>query len=162
MGSSRLSEIWILCARSQFGNGWGAEQKIVPDRPCMSTLLDVYVYANFSRYLSLQSISRWVKIAYARPNCNFYPNFPLATACWVLNIKTCFPAELQSSPAKEYDGGRKRSPPVVAVEVATKTGFGDAHLQQSWRGHFRANSPHFIRRPLSMANLRSFDFFMVF
>ena len=80
----------------------------------------------------------------------------------MLGIRTRFPATNHGASAKEYDGGRTGTAQVVTEEMATNTGFGDADLQRSLSGSFTPDPAHFVRRPLSMANLRSFEIFWFF
>ena len=77
----------------------------------------------------------------------------------MLGIRTRFPATNHGASAKEPAGGRTRSPQVVTEEMAANAGFGDAHLQRSLSGCFRADPAHSCGRPLSMANLESFEKF---
>ena len=80
----------------------------------------------------------------------------------MLGIRISSPATNHGASAKEYDGGRTRSPRVVTEEMAANAGFGDAHLQRSLSLRFRADPAHFAPRPLSMANLESFEMFWIF
>ena len=80
----------------------------------------------------------------------------------MLGIRTSSPAKNHGASAKEYDGGRTSSPRVVIEEMAANVGFGDAHLRRSLSHRFTGYPAHFAGRPLSMANLESFEMFWFF
>ena len=80
----------------------------------------------------------------------------------MLGIRISSPATNHGASAKEHDGGRTSSARVVTEVMAANVGFGDAHLRRSLSGRFRADPAHFAGRPLSMANLRSFEMFWFF
>ena len=80
----------------------------------------------------------------------------------MLGIRISSPAKNHGASAKEPVGGRTRSAQVVTEEMAANAGFGDAHLQRSLSHRFTGCPVHSCGRPLSMANLESFEMFWIF
>ena len=81
---------------------------------------------------------------------------------WELNIRISSPAGKRGASAKERSGVRKSSVHAAEEEIATNCGFGDVDLNRSLCGRFSGTPAHFVGRPLSMANLESFEMFCIF